>query len=370
MRRHGTAAVEREGQEVADAVGQDVPVTRKRRNLNAVALVFGKLPHGILAQHLHVRVEQLLILHLHGSELIGRVRGVAVDRTVGKHHADRELRPVVVCGDDSLCRSQELVERRVGDVLRVGVDEAGGHERRPLDAVDLVEGEVVLHEAVEAREARGGVLHEDVHQIAAIPAIEAVGQRERVLIVLKGNKWLDAVLAARLEDILIEGETGLVWLLVVAVGEDAAPLDGEAQALEALLGAEADVLLVVVIEVTRDVRGIVDVGIVDRASHRTFGQVLHRAAKAQGKLVPAAIGHAEGDLTRDPVSSVGHDVSGGEASATLEDATLVLVGCRGATPKEVLVKTHVCLLSLSSHELFYAWLFSARLCAMRSRYQK
>ncbi len=340
MDRHGVAAVEREAQEVADALGERVPVARKRGDGEALAVVLRQLVLGVVAEHLHVAVEERVVLHLARHELVGRIRGEAIGRAKGEHHADLQVRPVVVGGDDRLGGREELVERRVCDVLRVRVDETGGHVRGRLDAVDLVEGKVVLHEAVKRREARRGVLDEAVHQVAAIPAVEAVGQAQRVLVVLERDERLDAVVLAGLEDVLVVGDALGVGLGVVSIREDAAPLEREAQAVEALLGAEADVLLVVMVEVGRDVAGIVDVGVVYQAGHGALGQVTLGRAEAQRRGAPGAVWHLPRDATAHRVAAVGHDVGGGEAGAALEHAALVLVGRGGAAPEEVLAKCH------------------------------
>ena len=64
-----------------------------------------------------------------------------------------------------------------------------------------------------------------------------------------GHEGLDPVLAAAAEHVLVESEPGLVGLLLVAIGEDAAPGDGEANTVDAKLLAQLQVHRILVVEV-------------------------------------------------------------------------------------------------------------------------
>ena len=130
----------------------------------------------------------------------------------------------------------------------------------------------------------------------------------------QGHERLDAVLAAAVEDAVVEREAGLVGLGVVAVGEDAAPGDGHAEHVEAHLSEQRDVLLVMMVEVDAVVIGIEHVGLdVDR------------------------------DLTRLLVATAGEVVVDGGASPIDVPRALELIGRSGATPIEILREHYILL---------------------------
>ena len=106
-------------------------------------------------------------------------------------------------------------------------------------------------------EADGGEPDEELdHLPAAEPAV-GLGQMQRHLEVAQGDDRLDAVLVALVEEVIVELQTGFVGFQLVAVGEDAGPCDAGAEALEAHLREQPDVLLVVVVEVDGFVVGII-----------------------------------------------------------------------------------------------------------------
>ncbi len=142
-------------------------------------------------------------------------------------------------------------------VLALLEHDARAHERQVEDHVDLVEGEPVLNEALVARKEGGGQALVELDELAAAPAAVLLDEMDRAVEVRDGHERLDAVGLAGAEDVLVEGEAGLVGGFLVAVGEDARPGDGHAEGLEAHLGEEGDVLLVVVIEVDAGLGGVV-----------------------------------------------------------------------------------------------------------------
>ena len=81
------------------------------------------------------------------------------------------------------------------------------------------------------------------------------------LVVVQSDHRLDAIFVQLVKDIIVELQPCLVGFRVVPVGEDPGPCDGHPVALEAHLGKEFDVLLVVVIEVDGLVAGVVTAGV-------------------------------------------------------------------------------------------------------------
>ena len=119
--------------------------------------------------------------------------------------------------------------------------------------------------------------------------------------------------AQAVENAVVEGEAGLVGLGVVAVGEDTAPRDGHAEHVEAHLGEQRNVLLVVMVEIDAVMVGIEAVGVdIDR------------------------------DLARLLVAAAQEVVVDGSAAAVHVPSALKLVGGGGATPIETLGELDVC----------------------------
>ena len=107
------------------------------------------------------------------------------------------------------------------------------------------------------------------------------------------HERLDVVLLELVEDLVVEGEAGLVGLILHARGEDAAPGDGHAEHVEAHLGKERDVLFVVMVEVDTVVVGVELVGIdVDRDLARLLNAAAHEVVvdrRAAPVDVPGAL---------------------------------------------------------------------------------
>ncbi len=220
---------------------------------------------------------------------------------------------------DGAARGHELVVEGLVAGLEGGVDAGGGAlvalDHRGLKevahvhgaAVDLVEGQPVGHLVVVAVKDGLGVLLKDGDELAGGPAVVLLDQVIGHLVVGHGDQGLDAVGAAAVKDAVVEGKAGLVGLLVVAVGEDAAPRDGHAEHVEAHLGEEGDVLLVVVVEVDAVVVGVELVGV-----------------DVQGDLAGLLVGAA-------------HEVVVDRGAAAVDvPGALELVGGGGAAPEEAL----------------------------------
>ena len=193
------------------------------------------------------------------------------------------------------------------------LDEAGLHHGAHVHGatVDLVEGEPELHLVLVALEDGGAVVLKEADELAGGPPVVLLDQVVGHLVVREGHQRLDAVLGAAVEDAVVEGQARLVGLGVVAVGEDAAPGDGHAEHVEAHLGEQGDVLLVVVVEVDAVVVGIKHVRLdVDR------------------------------DLARLLVAAAGEVVIDRGPAAIDVPSALELVGGRGAAPIETLGELH------------------------------
>ena len=78
---------------------------------------------------------------------------------------------------------------------------------------------------------------------------------------VQSDHRLDAIFVQLVKDIVVELQPCLVGFRVVPVGEDAGPCNGHPVALEAHLGKQPDVLLVMVVEVDGLVAGVVAAGV-------------------------------------------------------------------------------------------------------------
>ena len=152
-------------------------------------------------------------------------------------------------------------------------------------------------------EADRGEADEEVHQLAVPPAAVLGDQMVRHFEVGQGDDRLHAVFVHFVEEVIVELQACLVGLRLVPVGENAGPGDGGAEALEAHLGQEGDVLFVAVVELDALMVGVI-----------LAGQ------------------HAFGDFTGHAVAACGHDVSHADALAAFLPAAFQLMGSYGAAP--------------------------------------
>ena len=189
------------------------------------------------------------------------------------------------------------------------------------DEVDLVHDDPVLHEPRVAVEHGLAVLREEVDGLARVPAQVVRGEGERHLVVRDGDHGLHAVLDDLLEEVLIELEAGLVGLGVVTVGEDARPVDGGAERLEAHAGQELQILLVGVVEVDAPALGEHAVGCLHGLLH-------------EGGVDLLVVLLVDGDVVAELV-----DVGDAPALAVLIPGAFELVRGDGAAPQEVVGET-------------------------------
>ena len=180
--------------------------------------------------------------------------------------------------------------------------------------VDLVEGQPVVDLAAKALEHRLTVPEEGVDIPPASPAAVAVHQSQRLVKVAQGHQGLNAITQAGVDHLLIEPQALLVGLRLEARGEDAAPGDREAVALETQLVEQCQVLPPVVVQVNGLAAG--EIGIL-------------------GKSPPVHLTLQYGH----PVGPPGDGVHHAGTFAAFVATTLTLVGGGGAAPEETLGKS-------------------------------
>ena len=326
---HGAGHVVAKGVEIDLAVGDILQVTVLHHKLD---IVLGPEALGIeriLAAHLHVGAVPVHGIHLLlRGEHVGRIARGGIGEDEAVHVAHLKLRIVLVGIAHDAAAGDKLVMQGLHTGLRRGVDRRS-RALKALDhagpkevtnvlgaAVDLVEGEPELDLVLIAVEDGLAVLLKEADELAARPAVVLLDQVIRHLVVRQGHERLDIVSAQAVEDAIVEGEAGLVGLGVVAVGEDAAPRDGHAEHVEAHLGEQRDILLVVMVEVDTVMIGVEAVGVdVDR------------------------------NLTRLLVAAAQKMVIDGRTAAVHVPSALKLIGGGSATPIETLGESHKCLLA-------------------------
>ena len=169
-----------------------------------------------------------------------------------------------------------------------------------------------MHQALVLGHDGTGVVEVELDELGVLPATVVFGQAIGQLVVAEGDHGLDALLLTGLEHAAIELDAGLVGLGLVAVGEDAAPVDGHAVALKAHLAKELNVVEIVMVHVHGLVAGIV-----------VLGQ------------------NAVGDVARLGDRTTRHDIGNAEALAILVVSAFTLIGGSGAAPQKSIGKSHV-----------------------------
>ncbi len=184
--------------------------------------------------------------------------------------------------------------------------------------VDLIECEPIGNVLSKLAEADFAEAQEEVDDFALAPTIVVVCQIERHLVVVKRHKWLNARILHGAEQVAVVVDAGLERLFLCTRGEQASPLDGYAQRLEAHLLEKRNVLLVAMKEVDAVTLGVhVDIG-------RSLGLLdLFVSDAVKGRVVLfvdlGLIGGAVGDR---------------KALAIHIPSTLALVGGSGTAPQK------------------------------------
>ena len=124
---------------------------------------------------------------------------------------------------------------------------------------DLVKGEPVGHLVGVLLKAEGGKVHKGVDGFA-VEEVALLKEGERRIEVVQRDERLDVVLVALGEEVVVELHA-LGVDLAGAVGEDAAPGDGEANAVDAELLAQLQIDGVLVVEVGSGIGGEAALGL-------------------------------------------------------------------------------------------------------------
>ena len=195
---------------------------------------------------------------------------------MANHVANHEVGIDFVTGDNGFGGGYKFVVQSLNALLIVFVQfvELAGrgtiqifvlHEPKPVQRthfrlhnrnVNFVERQPVLNLVLVAFETGRGVLEEQVDSFAAVEAVVLRDNCPRNFVVAERNQRLYAVLFALVEDFVVEFQARLVRLSVVAVRENARPVNRQPVAFEAHFREKRNVFLEVVVHVNRLVRGV------------------------------------------------------------------------------------------------------------------
>ena len=207
----------------------------------------------------------------------------------------------------------------VGQVVEDALIEQGPHGGD--GAVDFIEGEPVFHLALVPGKDGPAVVEKIVNHLTADPGVAFFGQAKRHLVVADGDKRLDAVPEAFVDDLIVMAQACFIGLSLVAIREDAGPCDGEAIALEAHFGKKGNVLFESVV-------------VLDGLMTGVEGTFLQHGGNPFALAEPAA----------------GADVGHRDAFSVVVPGTLALVGRCGTAPQKIFAQYAHTFLSFAAGE--------------------
>ena len=211
-------------------------------------------------------VEQKLVLQhvlvVGGFDVGGVVFVERVLELQRLNDADLALKTAVVEGQHGLGVGEHHVVLALEGLGKMRLDATG---EGALDVgvggvgPDLVKGEPVGHLVGVLLKAEGGKVHKGIDGLA-VEEVALLKEGQRRIEVMQRDKRLNVVLVALGEEIVIELHT-LGVDFAGAVGEDAAPGDGEANAVDAELLAQLQIDGVLVVEVRSGIGGEAPLGL-------------------------------------------------------------------------------------------------------------
>ena len=212
------------------------------------------------------RVEQKLVLQhvlvVGGFDVGGVVLVERVLKLQRLDDADLALKTAVVEGQHCLGVGEHHVVLALEGLGKMRLDATG---EGALDVgvggvgPDLVKGEPVGHLVGVLLKAEGGKVHKGVDGLA-VEEVALLKEGKRRVKVMQRDERLNVVLVALGEEIVVELDA-LGVDFAGAVGEDAAPGDGEANAVDAELLAQLQVDGVLVVEVRSGIGGEAPLGL-------------------------------------------------------------------------------------------------------------
>ena len=260
-----TGHIVAEGDEVYRIHPHDLLITLLYFQFYAIFLKEASSIGRIITACLHIGKDQTHALFIHGFLNIIRVAAVRNQQLVADHAAHLGIRDDLMAVLRCQCACHKLVVGRLPtlllDILTVFFYDTGTDKQMVFDAVDLVEGQPVFYFIFIPLEAGGCKFHIEIDKLAVCPAAVFYAQSQRHFIVRQRNHRLDAVLGTLIKYAVIERQTRLIGFCFIAARENACPCNGHPVALEPHFPKQADILLVVVVEIVAHTLGIIKFGI-------------------------------------------------------------------------------------------------------------
>ena len=313
--------------EIDRTLFQSLLVAGVEVDMNVVLIVIAQGVTGVIAADHDVAVQ---IFHLVVAHIPVHILGAMADgigQVGAEHHADFVGRVDLMGNLGGLGAGDHLIVDALILGLQQVVDLVAGNaqmvEALVDDEVDLVDQNPLMNLALVAFEQHLAVLHKEVNDLAAGPAVVFQGQIQRHLIVADRDQRLHAVGNDRVDEVIVELQALLVGRGIIPVGEDTGPVDGGTQAVHAGACQQLDVLLVGVVEVDAAAFGV-ELVVLLHGALDVCGVDLHVVALVRRDVILAAV-----------------DVCQAPALAALFPCALHLVGGQCAAPEEVFRHTVV-----------------------------
>ena len=157
-------------------------------------------------------------------------------------------------------------------ILGLVIIDAKAAEPHDGQQIDLIADNPVFHLALVALKQHLSIAHKVVNDLAVAKAAQLGDEVEGNVIMTDRDDGLHAVRNDFINQAVIEFQTLLIWGLLNALGEDAAPGNAGAEALEAHLLEQSQILLVGVVKVNAVALGVVVAGVGVRRGLLDVGQ--------------------------------------------------------------------------------------------------
>ena len=277
--RHAAGLVIREGVQVDRSLLENLEVALlDEGGVNPVVLKELKGKLRILSADLHVAAQIVLeiVLSLE-SKHIGRIGRQRIYRDMADHIADDIIGVDLMAQLDCKRRREEFMVKRRVRFLQIALqlcqrdrviraDIVLIHKPKAIQVadpalahagdVDLIESQPVPDLSFITPKYSLRIAQEEVDGLPGIESVVLGHDIPRNLVVAQRHQRLNAVFAALVKHLVIEGQTRLIGLFVVSIGENPAPVDGKPETGKSHLCKQRDVLFVMMIEVDCLMAGI------------------------------------------------------------------------------------------------------------------
>lgn len=252
----GIAAVVAEGDEIHRVGSHDLKILRLGLKVNVIFSPGAFNVAGITPVDLHIHEEIFAAAapigpkHVHGVAS-GRVQRAGVDHTAvfaARVNGAQQ-------GNGFRRGYKHIVSSLVhglGLIFSFCDADAAGYKVEVQHIIHLIEGQPVFDPVMVALKHSLAVVEVKINGLAVAPAAVMIYQIQRGLVVGQGDDGLDAEALHFVKKLVIEAQALLIGFGLVTVGKDAAPGDGQPEAVHPHFGHQLDIILVMMIAVHGD----------------------------------------------------------------------------------------------------------------------